>query len=129
MSKPQFGDYGEPWAYASLSNAILREQGSVVCENSPETMIYDTDAKRIVACVNACAGLTDEELQRVRAVNELYKAAKLLEEADDFHSNDCPECEGETEPPELCGTCFPKFDEARIARRNAIAKADEGREP
>lgn len=43
------------------------------------------------------------------------KAVRLLEEAEDIHSN-CKECEGEG-VPESCGECFPYFDAARVQRR------------
>jgi hypothetical protein len=49
------------------------------------------------------------------------KALQLQETAEEAHVN-CDECRGE-EAPELCPKCFPLFDEARIARRLAIAKA------
>lgn len=55
------------------------------------------------------------------AAHELLAAATMLERAETAHAN-CSECEGE-EIPELCPKCFPKFDNARLARRAAIAKA------
>jgi hypothetical protein len=55
---------------------------------------------------------------------ELLAAAVKLEEAEIFHAN-CEECDG-LGVPELCGECFPLFDDARCMRRAAIAKA-EGR--
>jgi hypothetical protein len=54
--------------------------------------------------------------------SELLAAAKKLEEAEDFNAN-CDECEGEG-VPELCEKCFPLFDDARVMRRIAIAKAE-----
>jgi hypothetical protein len=69
--------------------------------------------------------LQSDALQ-IAAAPDLLEAATLLEAAEEFHCNSCPECQGETEP-ERCGTCFPKFDEARIARRKAIAKATGGK--
>jgi len=56
------------------------------------------------------------------AAADLLEAAEKLERAEDHYHNDCRECEGEG-VPELCETCFPLFDDARIARRAAIAKA------
>lgn len=58
----------------------------------------------------------------IAAAYDLLDAAKKLEEAEEFHAN-CEECEGE-DVPELCGNCFPLFDDARVMRRVAIAKAE-----
>jgi len=55
------------------------------------------------------------------AMREALEAARLLEVAEDAHSN-CPECEGEG-VPELCEVCWPSFDEARLRRRRACALA------
>lgn len=57
----------------------------------------------------------------VVATPDLYEAAALLEAAEDAHAN-CPECDGEI-IPELCPVCFPLFDDARLKRRAALAKA------
>lgn len=57
----------------------------------------------------------------IAAAPDLLAAAQLLEKAEDAHAH-CDECEGE-EIPELCPKCFPLFDDARVKRRNAIAKA------
>jgi len=66
----------------------------------------------------------DADALLIAAAPDLLEAAKLLEHAEDIHAN-CDDCEGES-VPELCGTCFPYFDDARIKRRKAIDKA-EGR--
>lgn len=55
------------------------------------------------------------------AATDLLDAAQKLETAETAHAN-CEECEGE-DVPELCPKCFPLFDDARVARRLAIAKA------
>ena len=57
----------------------------------------------------------------IAASPELAEAAALQEAAEDFHAN-CPECEGDI-VGELCGVCFPLFDNARLKRRAALAKA------
>lgn len=57
----------------------------------------------------------------IAAAPELFEAARLLEEAELEWAN-CEECGGEG-IPELCGACFPKFDDARCLRRVALAKA------
>lgn len=56
------------------------------------------------------------------AAHDLLEAALLLEAAEENRRDDCEECGGEGEP-EACGICFPPFDDARIKRRLAIAKA------
>ncbi len=55
------------------------------------------------------------------AATDLLEAAELLERAEWAHAN-CDDCEG-IDTPEKCPTCFPLFDEARLKRRAAIAKA------
>lgn len=60
----------------------------------------------------------------IAAAPDLLEAAQLLEKAETQHAN-CEECEGE-EVPELCRICFPFFDDARVKRRLAIAKATVG---
>lgn len=60
----------------------------------------------------------------ITAAPDLLEAAQLLEAAE-LARQDCEECEGEGEP-EACEGCFPAFDDARIKRRLAIAKAVAG---
>lgn len=58
----------------------------------------------------------------VKAVNchdALVNALSLLEKAEEFHVN-CEECNGE-DIPENCEKCFPHYDDARTARRTALA--------
>lgn len=57
---------------------------------------------------------------------DLLAACQLQEAAEEFNCNKCENCFGEGEP-EACEVCFPKFDDARVARRAAIARA-EGRD-
>ena len=57
----------------------------------------------------------------IAAAPELLEAAQSLETAE-LHRMNCDECEGD-DVPELCATCFPLFDDARLRRRAAIAKA------
>jgi hypothetical protein len=52
---------------------------------------------------------------------DLLEAAQLLENAEAARCG-CDECEDEGEP-ECCSKCFPLFDDARVKRRLAIAKA------
>lgn len=60
------------------------------------------------------------------AAPEMLAALKAQEAAELNRNMECEECGGEGEP-EACSLCFPAFDDARIKRRAAIAKA-EGRE-
>lgn len=48
----------------------------------------------------------------------LQDALQLQERAEEAHAN-CDECDGE-EVPELCSLCFPRYDDARIRRRNVL---------
>lgn len=57
----------------------------------------------------------------IAAAPDLFEAALRLEMAELAHAN-CEECDGE-DIPEICEVCFPLFDDARVMRRNAIAKA------
>lgn len=57
----------------------------------------------------------------------LVKALALQEAAEEAHAN-CDECGGE-EVPELCPTCFPLFDDARVARRGILASVGEKLNP
>lgn len=75
------------------------------------------DKKAVAARLRLCADILDP----TGAHEDLLEAAQLLETAESAHAN-CHECEGQ-EIPELCAVCFPLFDDARIKRRIAIAKA------
>ena len=57
----------------------------------------------------------------IAAAPDLLEAALILEDAENKRQY-CDECDGEGEP-EACGKCFPAFDDARVKRRLAIAKA------
>lgn len=57
------------------------------------------------------------------AHDDLLEAGKALEAAELQWAN-CPECSEATSFPELCGTCMPLFDDARLKRRAAIEKAE-----
>ena len=67
------------------------------------------------------SGRAERRARMMAAAPDLLKAAELLEAAETAHVN-CPDCDGEA-IPETCGTCFPLFDDARLRRRAAIAKA------
>lgn len=72
-------------------------------------------------CVFSDPYPTPANARLIAAAPDLLEAAQLLEVAEDERQY-CEECEGEGEP-EACGTCFPMFDDARVKRRLAIAKA------
>jgi len=93
---------------------------------------YDNGKGQIVPYVSGmvalpyAAGNEDGELEAnarlIAAAPDLLKAAVALEAAEHAHAN-CDECNGEG-MPELCPKCFPLFDDARLKRRAAIAKAE-----
>jgi hypothetical protein len=91
----------------------------------PEWYIVTIKGGLIVANVNAHHH-QEANARLIAAAPDLLEAATLLEKAEEAHAN-CDECGGE-EVPELCPKCFPLFDDARLKRRAAIAKA-EGRAP
>jgi hypothetical protein len=55
------------------------------------------------------------------ALIEALEALRLTQESEDQHSN-CDDCEGQDEA-EMCGTCFPLADMARLRRWRALALA------
>lgn len=77
-------DYGEPWiddgglVSYRLKNGLPSYDIFDASEWGGTTEEGTQLAARIVSCVNACAGLTDEQLKRVRAVNEMYEALKWI---------------------------------------------------
>ncbi len=75
----------------------------------------------IAACANAFHGReipTDKITPGV-----FWDAIKVLEaqEAAELAWANCPDCEGSV-MPELCGTCFPAHDDARLERRALLDK-------
>lgn len=92
---------------------------------------YTVWAGRRQVCVTSIAPYSGEYSKvgrsnalLIAAAPDLYAAAKALEEAENAHAN-CLECDGEG-VPELCGRCFPLFDDARLLRLAALAKATTG---
>lgn len=69
---------------------------------------------------------SDADARLMIAAPALFNAMFLLEKAEEFHAN-CEECNGE-DIPELCENCFPHYDEARVARRLALAAVGGSRE-
>lgn len=77
----------------------------------------------IIGKLNVSHPAADANAALMIAAPDLLEAAEALERAEDFNANDCDECEGDGTAPELCPKCFPLFDDARVKRRAAIAKA------
>jgi predicted DNA-binding ribbon-helix-helix protein len=94
-------------------------------DESPALVIHRDSERRI--CFMATPGSHGDPAQIVAdahliiAAPDLLDAATLLEAAESSRDG-CEECDGEGEP-EACGKCFPMFDDARVKRRLAIAKA------
>lgn len=53
----------EPWSMDAVSGNIIGNNGELICES-----VTPKDARRIVACVNACAGLSTELLENITEV-------------------------------------------------------------
>ncbi len=101
-----------PWSANGLKNDGGFEISSegrpfVICARNP---------------VDHRAGESNANAVLIAAAPDLLAAAQALEAAELGRNDDCEECGGQGEP-EACGTCFPPFDDARIMRREAIAKA------
>lgn len=104
--------------------------GDVICptnhpsDNHPD--LYSARGGDIYANLNFIVALVNhlptilaklEEGERMREALEKLEAAELA------HAN-CDLCDGEG-IPELCEQCFPKFDDARLARRAALEPAHD----
>ena len=93
--------------------------------DAPNLVIHKDSESRI--CFMATPGshgdpaIIEANAYLITAAPDLLEACQLLEKAELAHVN-CDECEGE-EVPELCAKCFPAYDDARVKRRLAIAKA------
>lgn len=93
----------EPWGIDPAihpNNQVFSESGIVVADckwTNYEPQVREANASRIVACVNACAGLTEAELGKFIDVRDALKASNLelaealkalaekCEQSDDFH--------------------------------------------
>lgn len=70
MNTPEKPDYGEPWKVGSIHKPLLD------CYGHDPLLLHRT-TKRIIQCVNACAGMADpaEEIQAMRgAIKEAHDA-------------------------------------------------------
>jgi hypothetical protein len=94
-------------------------------DNAPALVIHRGETENRI-CFMATPGshgdpaMIEADARLIAAAPDLLEAAQLLEAAELARGPDCEECGGEGEP-EACGLCFPKFDDARIKRRLAIA--------
>lgn len=99
-------------------------------DDTPNLVIHRGETENRI-CFMATPGshgdpaMIKADARLIIAAPDLLAAAQRLEAAETFHAN-CDECDGE-EVPELCAKCFPHFDDARLMRRAAIAKATGGK--
>jgi len=95
-------------------------------DETPNLVIHKDSETRI--CFMATPGshgdpaIIEANARLICAAPDLLKAAQMQEAAELGRDDNCDECGGEGEP-EACGKCFPAFDDARVYRRLAIAKA------
>lgn len=92
MNTPQTPDYGEPWKLTPIDQhdalflqlALIRTRyGVEVCDHYRKGTIRECDERgeRIVACVNACAGMADpaKEIEAMReAIKEGYRILEFF---------------------------------------------------
>lgn len=100
-----------PWRvnkYGSIGAGDLGHD-PIVAVTEP---FYGTDKRHGSHAANA---------RLIAAAPDFAEAAVLQDAAEEAHAN-CPECDGQI-IPELCPTCFPLFDDARMKRWAALAKA------
>lgn len=125
----------EPWktgaGYEQQEPGVYIYGGDGLIVSSEDTEITEANARRIVACVNACAGISTEQLEmdisvggeksiyesQEAKVQELIQQKNILLEAVkgivNFHNEHC-------EDEEL----YPEFLDLLNAARAAIAKAE-----
>ena len=105
-----------PWAVEGDDREGMEWNNHIVIADRPDDRI----------CFMAHNGPThqvefDANAHLIAAAPDLLAALEAQENAEDANAN-CEECEGQG-IPELCVCCFPLFDDARLKRRAAIAKA------
>lgn len=93
----------EPWHHGTDERQIEGINGNIVCIVSGALLNESTieDARRIVACVNACAGISTEWLEK--------NAAMLQSMAEDIQNVSC------------------QLDEAKAQRDELLAEVEEWR--
>jgi len=104
----------EQWTYD-------RERGELRTDKDGLIILFVSAGRRDSDDIDGRVGEATKIGCLAAAAPDLAEAAMLLEAAEDANAN-CEDCEGEG-VPELCGTCFPLFDDARLKRRAAVAKA------
>lgn len=72
MSEPK--RYGEPWVFDG--GDVLHNEGGTVAEVYDD--IFSSVGERIVACVNACAGIDNPESALAAAREALERCAEVL---------------------------------------------------
>jgi len=82
-------EYGEPWNFCPglpfvTDNHIRKSDGSmVVCNEENETVVLDAEQmQRIVACVNACAGIPTDLLAKYGIIPNAFDIPLLTAEGD-----------------------------------------------
>ena len=93
--------------------------------NEHRDVLFDANGSPIA--IKAAFSGADGDMALLAAAPALLAACEALEAAEDANAN-CTECEG-LGVPELCPACFPLFDDARLKRRAAIARAEGVTEP
>lgn len=110
----------------------IGDQGPSPAAHTPGPWVVFVDRRHAVDIFDILPACRDGEVASgirssadaslIAAATDLLEAALALEAAEDRYHNDCEECGGEGVPEE-CPECFPLFDDARVMRRLAIAKA------
>ena len=78
---------GEAWPQKRVSVSEAMGQGNALFINARFARNYTEDARRIVAAVNACAGIPTEELERAAAQPTPWRRLDSLSEEAAFYAN------------------------------------------
>jgi len=75
----------EPWVVCGYGDSILNDDCEGIVHVSYENGPRDANLRRIVACVNACVGITTESLEKnsVKQMAPLLAVDLLMEAADE----------------------------------------------
>lgn len=71
----------EPWTSDLVAEMIYGANGQTIVY---EMNSNEADARRIVACVNACAGISNEQLERVRFADDHPSYDELKHDLDEL---------------------------------------------
>lgn len=126
----QAPDYGEPWheiIWTSLSEDGTDSRGQDIAARDGEQVAhvhYARDASfmhRIIACVNACAGLSNEELKNpLIRVGVLRNALQALDREQKAREKPGFEEEIEYEMPVEPGFCSISIDAKNLSKHKNI---------